>query len=411
MNADTIPIRHTARQGIILTLSLITACICGAADIPERTAAVSPEQSRVRIRYAVLPGTVTLRAGGEMILRSGGARYRVDAGEWTFEVSVKHPATQRYHVFPKTFRPGEEQARDEYLAVWRARGYTPEIEVFGMLFQTAPGTFLDNREYWISLARFATEHEAAALVAELKKESVWAWIRPERTVAGSGTFALQGQGRRSRDLLECPLEISCEAPMEVIDVSSSFWRDKKENRMFQGPLTFSIGPSGDIEVYGNLPVETYLRGVVPAEMPSTWPMEALKAQAVVARSEIYASLAVNTGWKGLTSLHWKVAGRIWVCPDMPRKRMPLSTPRPAWHLSMMAAISRRCFPPAVEDGRRTMKTFGADLSIRCCGELRISRQAKMRFLQPRICAAFFPPSATPGVPQMPKDIAGNGATR
>ena len=233
MNADTIPIRHTARQGIILTLSLITACICGAADIPERTAAVSPEQSRVRIRYAVLPGTVTLRAGGEMILRSGGARYRVDAGEWTFEVSVKHPATQRYHVFPKTFRPGEEQARDEYLAVWRARGYTPEIEVFGMLFQTAPGTFLDNREYWISLARFATEHEAAALVAELKKESVWAWIRPERTVAGSGTFALQGQGRRSRDLLECPLEISCEAPMEVIDVSSSFWRDKKKTVCFR----------------------------------------------------------------------------------------------------------------------------------------------------------------------------------
>jgi SpoIID/LytB domain protein len=33
-----------------------------------------------------------------------------------------------------------------------------------------------------------------------------------------------------------------------------------------------------------LTLERYLRGVVPAEMPSTWPVEALKAQAIAARS-------------------------------------------------------------------------------------------------------------------------------
>lgn len=31
------------------------------------------------------------------------------------------------------------------------------------------------------------------------------------------------------------------------------------------------------------PLEEYLRGVVPAEMPATWPMEALMAQAIAAR--------------------------------------------------------------------------------------------------------------------------------
>jgi len=33
-----------------------------------------------------------------------------------------------------------------------------------------------------------------------------------------------------------------------------------------------------------LPLEEYLRSVVPAEMPASWPMEALKAQAVAART-------------------------------------------------------------------------------------------------------------------------------
>lgn len=291
MKADKTGTGPMARHTAWFNALVIGILLCVTPGVYGQTSPITPEQSRARIRYAVLKDKATFRASREMIIRSGKSRYRVDAGEWTFEVSVTRPATQRYHVFPKTFRPGEEQAREEYLSFWRARGYHPEIEEFGLLFQTAPGTLLDNREYWVSLSRFDTEQEAEALAAELKKESVWAWTRPERTAGGQGTFAIQGQGRRSSDLLECPLEISCEAPLEVVDVSSGFWREKKENRLFQGPLTLSIGPAGEIEIYGYLPVETYLRGVVPAEMPSSWPAEALKAQAVVARSEIYASLA------------------------------------------------------------------------------------------------------------------------
>ena len=37
-------------------------------------------------------------------------------------------------------------------------------------------------------------------------------------------------------------------------------------------------------VVKTMDIEEYLRGVVPSEMSSTWPMEALKAQAVAART-------------------------------------------------------------------------------------------------------------------------------
>ena len=48
-----------------------------------------------------------------------------------------------------------------------------------------------------------------------------------------------------------------------------------------------------INVVNELSLETYLRGVVPVEMPSTWPGPALKAQAIAARS--YAARRLRRG--------------------------------------------------------------------------------------------------------------------
>lgn len=47
---------------------------------------------------------------------------------------------------------------------------------------------------------------------------------------------------------------------------------------------------GKLVVINNLPLEDYLLGVVPSEMPSKWSYEALKAQAIAARSYALANL-------------------------------------------------------------------------------------------------------------------------
>jgi SpoIID/LytB domain protein len=48
-----------------------------------------------------------------------------------------------------------------------------------------------------------------------------------------------------------------------------------------------------VSVVNELSLERYLRGVVPAEMPASWPAEALKAQAIAARS--YAARRLRPG--------------------------------------------------------------------------------------------------------------------
>lgn len=50
-----------------------------------------------------------------------------------------------------------------------------------------------------------------------------------------------------------------------------------------------------VDVINELDLETYLRGVVPAEMPSTWPAEARAAQTIVARSYAAVRLRPATG--------------------------------------------------------------------------------------------------------------------
>ena len=52
--------------------------------------------------------------------------------------------------------------------------------------------------------------------------------------------------------------------------------------------------AGKLTIVNRLPLDRYLRGVVPWEMPDDWHPEALKAQAVVARSYALATLKPGT---------------------------------------------------------------------------------------------------------------------
>lgn len=57
-----------------------------------------------------------------------------------------------------------------------------------------------------------------------------------------------------------------------------------QGRGYRGEFVVSVGPDGSLLVVNRVDIEDYLRGVVPSEMPYTWPMEALRAQAVAART-------------------------------------------------------------------------------------------------------------------------------
>jgi stage II sporulation protein D len=61
--------------------------------------------------------------------------------------------------------------------------------------------------------------------------------------------------------------------------------------LYRGVVRIYLGTT--VRVVNELGLDAYLRGVVPAEMPATWPAEALKAQAIAARS--YAARRLRPG--------------------------------------------------------------------------------------------------------------------
>ena len=65
------------------------------------------------------------------------------------------------------------------------------------------------------------------------------------------------------------------------------------SNVFRGYLRVRLGTTA--MVVNHVPVDAYLRGVVPLEMPASWPGQALKAQAIAARSYALRAIHPTTG--------------------------------------------------------------------------------------------------------------------
>jgi stage II sporulation protein D len=69
---------------------------------------------------------------------------------------------------------------------------------------------------------------------------------------------------------------------------------------YRGVIRVRLSSAGVLTAINETTMELYLRGVVPAEMPYTWPTEALRAQAIAARSFAARRLHSTTGTYDVT---------------------------------------------------------------------------------------------------------------
>lgn len=86
--------------------------------------------------------------------------------------------------------------------------------------------------------------------------------------------------------------LSKEGTVTVFDVRfgrDNFWAGQQD-RSYRGEIEILLDKDNGLKAINTVSLEEYLYSVVPSEMPSTWPREALKAQAVAARTEAMAKL-------------------------------------------------------------------------------------------------------------------------
>ena len=83
-----------------------------------------------------------------------------------------------------------------------------------------------------------------------------------------------------------------------------------DNKVLRGEALFKNSTNGRITIINYLTIEDYLYGVVPKEVVHTWNMEALKAQAVAARTYAIANMGKheNEGYNLCASTNCQVYG-------------------------------------------------------------------------------------------------------
>lgn len=74
---------------------------------------------------------------------------------------------------------------------------------------------------------------------------------------------------------------------------SGFDYEDDEDRDYSGVIEIYIDHTGNLAALTKIPIDVYLKGTVPAEMPASFPPEALKAQTILARSYVLSRRGIE----------------------------------------------------------------------------------------------------------------------
>jgi len=229
-------------------------------------------------RFAVGLGTLVLLAGGGLAAAFFGAGAAGAAGTTSAAVSTTAPATTTVSTASTVLAiSGHGWGHGLGMSQWGAYGYAKHGWTYDkILAHYYLGTTL-------STAKVKT---VRVLVAQEKKATISSsapWTVTDATGAKTtldpGALALTAKLRVTAAAnARAPLTFSSAQPLEV------------DGHAYRGRIVLS-SDGQTVQAVNVVPLELYVKGVVPAEMPSGWSAEALKAQAVASRSYALANLA------------------------------------------------------------------------------------------------------------------------
>jgi SpoIID/LytB domain protein len=217
----------------------------------------------------------------------------VKGQRWRASVVGGQPAPRRYRLLVTTSR-SEERAAD-LASNLTASGLPAKSE---QVRKEYPPAYLGRKlptTYRVVLEKtFADSAEAVAYQHDIQSR-VETRIFVEPTARPKGRLVLTNlEDPQQRFESTQPIRISA-TYVAILDVEygTGYHWASSEHRAYGGMLEFVLDKDARITVVNLLPLETYLAGVVPAEMPKGFPLEALKAQAVAARTEALSMLGVH----------------------------------------------------------------------------------------------------------------------
>lgn len=213
---------------------------------------------------------------------------------FAFTVERGSPAKVRYWVVVESVAYLDVAAAKKRRAVWAARGYAAKVFDVGTVVGVS-GNVLDTRSKKIVVGGFSDSGRADALAAKLFADEGLRTTPFEELVARpSGTIVVRDAGGRVLHRAQSSVYVGTlkSEAITVYDVehSKGYRSHGRQTREYWGHVYVVVDRDGQLAVVNSVGAEELLGGLVPAEIFAKAPLEALKAQAVTARGEIFSKL-------------------------------------------------------------------------------------------------------------------------
>lgn len=243
---------------------------------------------------------IRLRASGGLIVHPSGPDGPVvkvaGGGVWTVDSMKTTPAELEWVVILEAVPTRDFQALRAARAGWKERlegdlGMMETGTVFGFFGKT-----LDTRETLLLAPVRHGAGKGANAAARKLSDAHGAECRATRIVKSRprGTVRLRNEERSvtitAQDALWFGPADGGSLTIKQVEYGRGFNWHGREDRTYAGRFYIAVDAAGKLAVANLLPAEKLLAGLVPAEMYSSAPIEALKAQAVAARNELLSKI-------------------------------------------------------------------------------------------------------------------------
>ncbi|MDR1841098.1 MAG: SpoIID/LytB domain-containing protein [Holophagales bacterium] len=268
----------TLRYFFALCTLLFALCFSVQAQAPAKAhISVKPKDIRIGLSLEATEHVISLEGGGSVCTRAGKPLIRLRGGE-------------RLRIWLDT--RGQITSADEYrvqigppLAKKESDALIQQIKKLG---ESPESVKLSDGDTWrILLGRFATLEDAEPLLEKLSAggfEELWVTSEKRTANPKNSRGGLYGITERHERVA---------LPSDGVLLKPSLEASTVEGKgAYRGRIEIYPNAQNRLSVINTLDMESYLRGVVPKEM-GAWiypAIEALKAQAVAARTYAYANL-------------------------------------------------------------------------------------------------------------------------
>ncbi len=232
-------------------------------------------------------------------LGPGGPEIQLPA-DTTFTVSISDgvAGTYQHRVVVAELTPDQRSTvLPDVRAEWAARGHEVNTTEVGSIFAIA-GRRFDTRKTLVVLPPSGSADEAQAQAEDLALEfGIDARVHSELDDYPGCTLQLAGVPGgvtiTHRDLLFVRGQRDTVFTVHDVPYDVGTRNEGTETRRYHGALYFTADRNGRLALVNELPIEELLASVVASEIYASAPSDALRAQAVAARSELLTDLGVR----------------------------------------------------------------------------------------------------------------------